>query len=76
MNSIKLNALDGYKQCAGTGCTNIGLYLLRVSFVNKYGWFCSSCKKSLLADMLLEEVKESSVNRQERCVRSGPKSSN
>ncbi|MGB6532818.1 MAG: hypothetical protein WBF33_32385 [Candidatus Nitrosopolaris sp.] len=64
MNRTKLNARDGYKGCAGTGCTNMGLYLLRVRFVNKNGWFCSSCKKSLLADMLLEEIEESSVNRE------------
>jgi hypothetical protein len=57
--------LDAYNSCAGSGCKNIGLHLLRVRFVNKNGWFCNSCKNSLLADMLVEQVVGSSLYRQE-----------
>lgn len=56
MNRIGVYGVARFKSCAGRGCKNIGLYLLRVRFVNKAGWFCRSCKNRLTADMLLEDV--------------------
>ena len=44
------------KDCAGKGCINEGIHLLKIRFINK-GWvFCSYCKDSLLNDNLVDQV--------------------
>ncbi len=55
MNSIKLDVSARYKECAGKGCQNAGIHCLKVVFVNRVGWFCDSCKSSLMADNLCIE---------------------
>jgi hypothetical protein len=57
MNSIKLNALEGYKQCAGNGCSHSGGILLSIRYIKKQGYFCSSCAEDLLQnDLAIKEV--------------------
>jgi len=57
MNSIKLNTLDGYKQCAGNGCSHSGRILLSIQYIKKQGWFCDSCARDLLQnDLAIKEV--------------------
>ena len=53
MNPSKQGVLQGYKVCAGKGCQNIGIHYLEVQFLHKYGWFCDSCKCTLVADNLV-----------------------
>lgn len=36
-----------YKECAGKGCKNIGNNKLKIKYVQKFGWFCDTCKKGL-----------------------------
>ena len=55
MNSIKIDVSARYKECAGKGCQNEGIHCLKVVFVNRVGWFCDSCKSSLMADNLCIE---------------------
>ena len=44
------------KDCAGKGCINEGIHLLKIRFINKAGWFCGYCKDSLLNDNLVDQV--------------------
>jgi hypothetical protein len=37
-----------YKTCAGRECNNIGKNHLMILFINKSGWFCDSCRDSLV----------------------------
>jgi hypothetical protein len=55
MNPIKQEASQEYKECAGKGCQNAGIHYLKIVFLNKRGWFCDSCKSSLIADNLCIE---------------------
>jgi hypothetical protein len=55
MNPIIQDVSRGYKHCAGKGCQNEGFHCLKVVFVNRVGWFCDSCKSSLIADNLCIE---------------------
>ena len=55
MNSIELDVSARYKECAAKGCQNEGIHCLKVVFVNRIGWFCDSCKTSLIADNLCIE---------------------
>jgi hypothetical protein len=45
-----------YKECAGKDCSRQGFYCLRIQFINKYGWFCDSCRNSLIDDKLADDV--------------------
>lgn len=44
--------------CAAKGCSNVGAYRLRVLYLRKNGWFCSSCANSLRADGLISKADE------------------
>ncbi len=41
--------------CAGIGCSNLAKHPLTVLYLNKVGWFCESCKNSLVMDGLIVE---------------------
>lgn len=56
MNRTKLNASDGYKQCAGKGCKNQGKIVLGVQYLNQTGHFCKPCAEDLLQNDLAAEV--------------------
>jgi len=45
------------KACAGNGCSKDGVYLLKVIYLNKLGWFCESCKNDLVLEGLVIESK-------------------
>jgi hypothetical protein len=55
MNSTKQWAHQGYKECAGKGCQNPGVHCLKILFLNKDGWFCDCCKRSLVEANLVAE---------------------
>lgn len=54
--SITMTGND--KQCYSRGCNNRAQHSLKVLFLNRVGFFCESCKISLLNDNLVEEVEE------------------
>jgi len=45
-----------YKQCAGRGCSEQGVNYLKILFVNMHGWFCESCKNTLVSNGLADEA--------------------
>jgi hypothetical protein len=53
-NSTKQDASQEYRECAGKGCQNIGVHYLKIVFLNKFGWFCASCRDSLIIDKLVD----------------------
>lgn len=55
MQSIP-NGTTQRQKCAGRGCTNKGIYLLKIKFIKKAGWFCIHCKDDLLNDDLVDQV--------------------
>ena len=42
-------------QCACKGCNKQGRHYLKVLYVNKFGWFCDSCRDSLVSNRLIME---------------------
>jgi len=56
MNPTEQDHFQPYKECAGTRCSNKGKHYLKIRYVNKTGWFCESCKKSLSADGLIYDA--------------------
>jgi len=62
-NSDK-NTIPEYKHCVGKGCRRKGIHYLRIQFLNKYGWFCDSCKEFLIQDKLIDKVDEIGKTRQ------------
>ena len=42
-------------ECASKGCNKKGRHHLRILFLNRVGYFCDSCKISLLEDNLVED---------------------
>jgi hypothetical protein len=62
-----------YKQvCAGKGCRNKGIHALKVRFLNKMGFFCNSCKDSLITcGLIVYEVQDTQTESNEiyRCVK-------
>lgn len=61
MNRTKLNALDGYKQCAGNGCSRSGRILLSIRYIKKQAFFCDSCAEDLLQNDLAIKEADSNV---------------
>ena len=55
MQSIP-NGANQWYECAGRGCTNEGIYLLKIKFINKVGWFCIDCRNTLLNENLVDQV--------------------
>jgi len=54
------NLIGPYKECAGRGCSKKGVNHLKILFVNRSGWFCDSCKDTLVSNGLADEaIKES-----------------
>jgi hypothetical protein len=53
MNSTNQYAIQEYKQCAGKGCPKQGIRHLKIRYINKFGWFCDSCKTNLMAENLV-----------------------
>jgi hypothetical protein len=49
------------KTCAGIGCQKPGLHNLHILYMNRTGWFCRSCRRSLIVDGLAEEIGRSQV---------------
>ena len=79
MNSIKLDSMARYKECAGKGCQNAGTYYLRVIYLNKFGWFCDDCRDALILDKLIDgspqsssSITDQSVERVGQPVRKSP----
>jgi hypothetical protein len=59
---MSLKKVTGHKKfeehkCASKGCNKKGRHHLRVLYLNKDGYFCDSCKISLLEGNLVEEPK-------------------
>lgn len=46
------------KVCASKGCMNRGHCFLKLAIADLGGFFCQNCADSLLADGLVEEVKQ------------------
>lgn len=44
-----------YKECAGKQCRKPGIHCLKILFLNKDGWFCDSCRCSLVEANLVAE---------------------
>jgi hypothetical protein len=44
-----------HKTCAGLHCNNVPTHCLKVVLIRKSGWFCTSCKRALEEDNLLEQ---------------------
>jgi hypothetical protein len=59
-----------HKQRASRGCNKRAQHSLRVLILNKFGFFCDSCKISLLNDNLVEEPEEE--DKQLKIKRLGP----
>lgn len=55
MNTPKQGLKQEYKICAGKGCSSLGVYYLKVIYLERSGWFCSSCRNCLVADGLISE---------------------
>ncbi len=54
-NDINYKSIEyKYKTCARLHCNNIPIHYLKVVLINKFGWFCPSCKRELEEDNLLE----------------------
>jgi hypothetical protein len=47
---------DKFKDCAGRGCSENGIHYLKIHFINKCGWFCDSCKNTLVDGKLADEA--------------------
>jgi hypothetical protein len=60
MMSTTINNSTIQHKCAGKGCDNIGNILLKIKFINKLGYFCSSCADDLL-HYELASIEESKV---------------
>jgi hypothetical protein len=49
------STLQEYNICAGKGCQKTGIHQLHVIYLNRKGWFCNSCKDSLVSEGLVKE---------------------
>lgn len=58
------NVFEDIKPCAGKGCRNTGTNALEVMYINKIGWFCDSCKSTLLKDNLVAQGEEEIASQQ------------
>lgn len=45
-SSIK-NIYSNSLKCCGLGCINPGKYELKIRWIKKSGWFCSSCADNI-----------------------------
>jgi hypothetical protein len=50
------NKSQRYKICAGAGCLNKSIVLLKVRYINKNGHFCQKCSNDLLQSDLAEKI--------------------
>jgi hypothetical protein len=70
-----MNSLQEYRydRCAGKNCHNIGIYSLRVVYLNRKGWFCDSCKDGLISAGLVKEDNASNAvkNRNDELLTDG-----
>ena len=48
--------------CARNGCSNKGIHLLSVLYINREGWFCEGCKQELEDAGLVFEDKQKGWN--------------
>jgi hypothetical protein len=62
MNSTNQNTIQQYKQCAGKDCPHQGINHLKIRYINKFGWFCDSCKRNLIAENLVIDDNAREVN--------------
>ena len=46
-------SLNNLKICAGKNCTNNGIKLLRIKYLQKEGWFCNNCIIELMREDLI-----------------------
>jgi hypothetical protein len=53
MNSITEKVMVDDRRCAGKECREKGLHYLEILYLNKSGWFCESCKDSLISNELV-----------------------
>jgi hypothetical protein len=55
LNTTVNDSVQMQNICAGKECQRQGTHHLKVKYLNKSGWFCSSCKERLQADDLVYE---------------------
>jgi hypothetical protein len=55
MHSDNVKIAGEYTECAGKECRQQGVHYLRVLYLSKSGWFCDSCKSSLMDEGLVNE---------------------
>lgn len=56
------STIQSHRECAGKDCSKQGFCCLRVRFINKYGWFCDSCRDTLVKNKLADEVSDNVAN--------------
>jgi hypothetical protein len=52
MNILQKSIHNG---CAGKSCHKVGIHLLRIIYLNRIGWFCNSCRDSLVSAGLADD---------------------
>ena len=63
INQHRKDVHQGYKECAGKKCQNVGIHSLNIRYVYKRGWFCDSCKANLVTENLVEVIGSDDNNR-------------
>ena len=56
-NQDAISAGEG-KRCAGLKCSNVGIYSVKIRFINKTGRFCSEC----IFDLIRHDLAEPDAN--------------
>ena len=59
--------VQGIKICAGSGCSNAAKYPLTILYLNKVGWFCGSCRDSLVKDGIAFDFEIKNVDSNWEC---------
>jgi hypothetical protein len=61
MNYNNIDSEHQYKQCAGKDCNRKATQLIKIQYLNKFGYFCDKCKTELLdLGLVIEDKKENS----------------
>jgi len=60
-NNVNQEAAEYKITCAGLRCNNRPTNYLKLALIKKSGWFCSTCKKSLEEDGLIEGMFDESI---------------
>lgn len=50
------NKLRYKNSCYGRRCDKTGINQLKIAYINKIGWFCDSCTRTLKKLELVEEI--------------------